>query len=121
MGQWIWINSSVMPMGEARIDVQDRGFQFADGVYEVVRVYQGRCFTLAEHLDRLSKSAEAVGISLPISTSALAEQIRPYFDGLAGNALDRIAPAIDAGIDILDHKSRSGRIARSHLRKLRNH
>jgi len=78
MGQWIWINGSIMPMGDARIDVQDRGFQFADGVYEVVRVYQGRCFTLAEHLDRLSKSAEAVGISLPISTSALAEQIRKF-------------------------------------------
>jgi hypothetical protein len=52
---------------------------------------------------------------------ALAEQIRPYFNGFADNALDWITAAVDARIDVLDQKPRSGRIARSHLRKLRNH
>ena len=58
MSQWIWINGDVLPMADAKIDVQDRGFQFADGVYEVIRTYQGRAFTLAEHLNRLASSAE---------------------------------------------------------------
>jgi len=78
MGQWIWINGSVQPMADARIDVQDRGFQFADGVYEVVRTYQGRTFTLAEHLNRLAKSADALGIPLPLTTAALAGEIRKF-------------------------------------------
>jgi len=75
MSQWIWINGDVIPMADARIDVQDRGFQFADGVYEVIRIYQGRTFTLAEHLNRLESSAEAISIPLPISTAALAGEI----------------------------------------------
>lgn len=72
----IWINGSIMLLEEARISVEDRGFQFADGVYEVVRFYRGRCFTLAEHLDRLESSADALRISIPIARSLLAEQIQ---------------------------------------------
>ena len=38
--EWIWINGETLPLSEARIGVEDRGFQFADGVYEVIRLYQ---------------------------------------------------------------------------------
>jgi len=80
MDRQIWINGSTLPMADARIDVQDRGFQFADGVYEVVRVYSGRLFTLAEHLNRLKNSSEAIGITLPMSLSTLAIEIRKFID-----------------------------------------
>ena len=73
--EWIWMNGDVMPMGEASISVEDRGFQFADGVYEVVRLYGGIPFTLAEHLARLGRSAAGVQISLPMPAEALAEEI----------------------------------------------
>lgn len=72
----IWINGEIMPLEDARVSVEDRGFQFADGVYEVVRFYRGRCFTLSEHLDRLEKSAQALRIKLPIARSALANQMQ---------------------------------------------
>lgn len=72
----IWINGEIIPISDARIGVEDRGFQFADGVYEVIRIYNGRTFTLAEHLDRLARSAEAIRISLPISIEALSDEIR---------------------------------------------
>jgi len=72
----IWINGEIIPMADARIGVEDRGFQFADGVYEVIRIYNGKTFTLAEHLARLARSAEAIRIGLPISTEALASEIR---------------------------------------------
>ncbi len=78
MSQSIWINGSVIPRSEARIEICDRGFQFADGVYEVVRIYNGRAFTLAEHLDRLAKSAGAIGIALPLPPAALAGEIRKF-------------------------------------------
>ena len=44
--EWIWLNGETMPLADARIGVEDRGFQFADGVYEVIRLYDGRPFAL---------------------------------------------------------------------------
>ncbi len=55
--QMVWINGEVVRMADARIGVEDRGFQFGDGVYEVVRLYGGRPFTLWAHLERFARSA----------------------------------------------------------------
>lgn len=76
MTERIWINGDILPMAEARIGVEDRGYQFADGVYEVVRLYNGWPFTLAEHLDRLARSAEAIRIPVPLGAEALGAEIR---------------------------------------------
>jgi D-alanine transaminase len=67
----VWINGEIVPMAEARIGVEDRGYQFADGVYEVIRLYRGKPFTMREHLDRLEKSAAAISLPLPISRAAM--------------------------------------------------
>ncbi len=48
------------------VSVEDRGFQFGDGVYEVIRVYGGNPFRLDEHLSRLAQSAQAISIPLTI-------------------------------------------------------
>src|SRR5256885_13163372 len=76
MAELVWLNGETLPLADARISVEDRGFQFADGVYEVIRIYNGRTFTLAEHLQRLARSAEALKMSLPMAVEALLEQIR---------------------------------------------
>jgi D-alanine transaminase len=54
----------IVPKREARISPDDRGFYFADGVYEVMRTYRGRIFRLAEHLHRFRNSLAAVQIEL---------------------------------------------------------
>lgn len=59
-----YLNGTFLPLENVRISVEDRGFQFGDGVYEVVRVYGGTPFRLDAHLDRLAQSAEA--IQLPV-------------------------------------------------------
>ena len=76
MPEMIWINGETIPMADARIGVEDRGYQFADGVYEVIRLYNGKTFTLAEHLERLNKSAQAIRIPLPLSVDALGSEMR---------------------------------------------
>ena len=58
------LNGEFLPLEEVRISVEDRGFQFGDGVYEVIRVYNGTPFRMPEHLLRLDRSAKA--IQLPI-------------------------------------------------------
>ncbi len=64
-----FVNDAFLPLSEARVSVEDRGFQFGDGVYELIRVYGGKPFRLSEHLARLERSAKAVGIAMPFSGS----------------------------------------------------
>jgi len=62
-----YVNGSTMPLSEARISVLDRGFLFADSVYEVIPVYAGRCFRLTDHLHRLDNSLTGLRIGNPHS------------------------------------------------------
>jgi D-alanine transaminase len=66
MTESIWINGEIMPLADARISVEDRGFQFADGVYEVIRLYNGKPFALDAHLQRLQRSAGYIQLALPV-------------------------------------------------------
>ncbi len=60
-----WLDGELMPLGEARVPVLDRGFLFGDAVYEVIPVYAGRPCRMDEHLDRLSASLDATAIPEP--------------------------------------------------------
>jgi D-alanine transaminase len=75
MQELIWLNGEVGPLGEATVGVEDRGFQFADGVYEVARVYDARCFALRPHIDRLERSAKGIKLALPVPKRELCDQI----------------------------------------------
>ena len=76
----VWFNGEILPMAEARVGVEDRGYQFADGVYEVVRLYNGRPFTMREHLDRLERSAEGIKLALPMSRAAMEAGLAKLID-----------------------------------------
>jgi D-alanine transaminase len=64
------------PIGALAVPVEDRGLQFADGVYEVVKCVNGRICDLDRHLDRLDRSLSAVAIPRPTSRPALVTVIR---------------------------------------------
>jgi len=66
-----WVDGWVGPLAEARISVQDRGFLFGDGVYEVLRAYGGRIFLLRPHLERLASSARGLSLEVPRSRRGL--------------------------------------------------
>lgn len=72
----VWFDGLVMPLAQARIGLEDRGFNFADGVYEVIRFYRGQTFTLKEHLDRLERSAREIYLQIPLGMEHLADEIR---------------------------------------------
>lgn len=78
MQELIWINGEIMPLGEAHVAVEDRGLQFADGVYEVLRIYGGRMFALQRHLDRLERSCTGISLQMPISVGKLASEMRDF-------------------------------------------
>ncbi|MGI9246886.1 MAG: D-amino acid aminotransferase [Steroidobacteraceae bacterium] len=68
-----WLNGAFLPLAEARISPLDRGFLFADGVYEVVPVHRGRPFRLRQHLERLERSLEQVRMRNPLSRQGWVE------------------------------------------------
>jgi D-alanine transaminase len=70
-----FINGQFLPLAEASVSIEDRGFQFGDGVYEVIRTYGGRPFKLDAHLERLNRSAEAIGLRQPYSLERWADYI----------------------------------------------
>ncbi|EQB37006.1 MULTISPECIES: D-amino-acid transaminase [Virgibacillus] len=57
------------------IDIEDRGYQFGDGIYEVIGVYDGAFFLLDEHLQRLKRSAKEIQLSLPYELTELKEKL----------------------------------------------
>ncbi len=66
-GELVYLDGELVRYGEAKISVEDRGFNFADGIYEVVRVLEGRAFRVEDHLDRFESGARALEIDLPLS------------------------------------------------------
>lgn len=54
---------------------EERGLQFGDGVYEVIRIYQGSYYLLTEHINRLYQSLEAIDITIPQSKTELINQL----------------------------------------------
>ena len=63
-----FLNGEWLPLEAARVSPLDRGFLFADGVYEVIPVHRGRPYRLAEHLGRLDRSLAGIRIAAPFDT-----------------------------------------------------
>lgn len=78
----LYLNGKFLPLGEGRVSVEDRGFQFADGAYEVIRVYRGKPFRLREHLRRLELSLAGLEIPLPEPAGRIEEVCRRVVGGL---------------------------------------
>ena len=67
-----WLNGAFLPLAEARISPLDRGFLFADAVYEVLPVYAGRPFLFVEHIARLERSLGEIRMHSPMTRDAWA-------------------------------------------------
>jgi D-alanine transaminase len=65
----VYVNGTFVPRAEARVSVEDRGFVFGDGVYEVLRIINGRPFAARFHNERLRRSLEGIRITLASSDS----------------------------------------------------
>src|SRR5581483_771922 len=66
-----YVNGRYRPHRDAMVPVEDRGYQFADGVYEVCEVRAGRMVDERRHLDRLQRSLAELRIPLPMTPAAL--------------------------------------------------
>ena len=71
MSRIAYVNGQYVPHREAAVHIEDRGYQFADGVYEVFSIHQGQLIGEKGHLDRLSHSLQELRIKWPVSRQVL--------------------------------------------------
>lgn len=76
MAHVAYVNGRYVPLSSAAVNVEDRGFQFADGVYEVIGIHHGRLLDEMPHLMRLERSLAAVRIAWPMPLASLRVVIR---------------------------------------------
>ena len=63
--EFVWLDDDLVPLDQARVSVNDRGFQYGDGLFETIRAEAGRLYFLREHLTRLEASARAFRLPFP--------------------------------------------------------
>src|SRR2546430_2521536 len=73
LDQIAYVNGSFVPLAEAKVSILDRGFLFADGIYEVAAVLDGRLVDNASHLARLKRSVGEISLALPETLERIAE------------------------------------------------
>jgi D-alanine transaminase len=71
MNRTVYVNGDWLPEAQAAISVFDRGFLFADAVYEVTAIGQGKLLDFAAHAARLKRSLDLLGIAMPMSEERL--------------------------------------------------
>lgn len=73
MDQIAYVNGSFVPLADAKVSVLDRGFLFADGIYEVSAVLDGKLVDNASHLARLERSVGEIALALPETLDRIRE------------------------------------------------
>jgi D-alanine transaminase len=71
MSRIAYVNGRYLPMAQACVNVEDRGYQFSDGVYEVCEVRAGRLIDERRHIERLQRSLSELQIAMPMKPAAL--------------------------------------------------
>ena len=71
----VWIDGKLYDKADAKVSVYDHGLLYGDGVFEGIRVYNGKIFECSAHIDRLWASAKAIRLAIPISKEQLCSAI----------------------------------------------
>ncbi len=75
MGLKIWLDGKLVDETDAKISVFDHGLLYGDGVFEGIRVYNGKIFELEAHINRLFESAKAIRLTVPLSRKELVRAV----------------------------------------------
>ena len=110
-----YLNGEFSSIRDAKISVMDRGFIFGDGVYEVIPVYGGKPFRMAQHLARLSRSLKELRIDNPLTPEQwadIAQQlVSKYAQNVGGNPIELaqlVYIQVTRGVAVRDHVMTQG-------------
>lgn len=72
----VYINGKLFEKPDAKISVYDHGLLYGDGVFEGIRVYEGKVFRLREHVERLYESARSIRLDIPLSREQMVDAVK---------------------------------------------
>lgn len=72
----VWLDGEIVPVAEARISVFDHAILYGDGVFEGIRIYDGRIFKETEHIRRFFESAKAIRLEIPMTPDQIANGMK---------------------------------------------
>lgn len=110
MSRIAYVNGNYLPHGRAHVHIEDRGFQFSDGVYEVIPVFDGRLVNCEYHFERLSHSLHELRLDWPVPAKVLPAVLQQV---LRRNRLNRdgmIYLQITRGVAPRNHAFPSGAV-----------
>ncbi|GAA0932459.1 aminotransferase class IV [Nonomuraea longicatena] len=92
----VWVNGELLDPAQAAVSVFDHGLMVGDGVFETIKIVNGRSFALTRHLDRLRLSAQRMDLPEP-DTDAIADGIAKLLAGAPAWTLGRIRVTYTSG------------------------
>src|ERR1700751_4051762 len=75
MSTRVYIGGKLYDKADAKVSVYDHGLLYGDGVFEGIRVYEGKVFRLREHVERLYDSAKSIHLEIPIGRAHMIRDI----------------------------------------------
>ena len=106
MPELAYVNGEYLPVEKAVVSIDDRGYQFGDGVYEVVPVYAGRLFRFDEHMARLARGLARIRIVPPRTREqwlAAARRLVQAMQAQTGVADQLVYIQVTRGVALRDH------------------
>ncbi len=100
-GLQIWMGNEIVPVEMAKVSVFDHGLLYGDGIFEGIRIYNGKIFKEREHLRRLAESAKAIRLELPLSLDDISDAMYATMaaNGISGDGYIRLV--VTRGIGLL--------------------
>ncbi len=93
----VYINGQLYDKAEAKVSVYDHGLLYGDGVFEGIRLYAGKIFKLAEHIDRLYESARCIALTIPLTKEQFADAVKKTV-AASGLTDGYIRPVVTRGV-----------------------
>ena len=93
----VWLNGDMVAPEDAVVSVFDHGFTVGDGVFETLKVVGGRAFAVRRHVERLHRSAQGLGIDVPLTDASLRRVVDEVV-AAAGLELARLRITLTAGV-----------------------
>jgi branched-chain amino acid aminotransferase len=103
----VWINGTLVPPEKAMVSVFDHGFTVGDGVFETIKVMGGRPFALRRHIERLHRSAQGLGLAVPMGDASLRSAVGEVV-AASGLELARLRVTLTAGMTPLGSARNEG-------------
>ena len=81
----IWLGHELVPVSDAKVSVFDHGLLYGDGVFEGIRIYNGKIFKVQAHIKRLFESARAIRLDVPLTPDQVSQAMH---DSMKANGID---------------------------------